>query len=155
MTEQKKDNKEVDLLEVAKYWKKERDNERTLRLKEKKERLAAQQDSASVQEVFQEYTNVYAGNVKKNTYHVDKLKQEELMALGSAHQDIQAAINAGKKGFIFKFTKWAVVLVGVILAGILLLREDFRAWVSQNSLMFVAVVIALAVIFVYAARQKE
>jgi hypothetical protein len=155
MSEQKKDNKEVDLLKVAKYWKSQRDLERGLRLKEKKERLSAQQDSESTKDTFHEYTNVYAGNVKKNTYHVDKLKQEELGQVLSSHLDIQAAVNAGKKGVMFKFTKWAVILVGVVLAGILLLREDFRAWVSQNAVMFVAVIIGLAVIFVYSARQKE
>lgn len=122
---------------------------------EKHQRRKAEQDSNAIEDTFQEYSNIYAGNVRRNTYHVDKLKQEELMALGSAHSDIQAAINSGKSNMAFKITKYAAIVIIALIFAALVTRQDVRDFASQNIAGFVAIIIGCAIIFVYANRKKD
>lgn len=123
--------------------------------KEKYDRRKAEQDTISITDTFSEHNNNYSAKVKKDTFHVDKRVQEELMYIASAHSDIQSALNAGKQNFAFKITKYAAIVIIAVIVALLVTREDVRLWVGQNMAGFAIIIIGVVAIFIFASRKKD
>jgi len=84
----------------------------------------------------------------KNEFHgltgkeadTNKLVMEQLHTLLSAHIDITEV--AGMKHNWFKFGKWmAIALIGVVGMVLLATQEGLRAWIGNNQLMFIIIVL--------------